>query len=113
LAQLRLGVLPLQVEVGHLTSKRDENTGQICKHKYNERIGTLCESDEVEDEIHFVCVCAICYMFNIISLSNEEYIKMGSEVKFVYMMVHECKILANYIEKAWERRQNSLYMATK
>jgi hypothetical protein len=59
LAQLRLAVLPLQVEVGHLTSKRDENTGQIIKHKYNERIGTLCESDEVEDEIHFVCVCAL------------------------------------------------------
>jgi hypothetical protein len=32
---------------------------------------------------------------------------MGNEDKFVYMMVHECKLLANFIEKAWELGQNS------
>ena len=46
LCQLRIGILPLEIETGRYTRKKVED--RICK---------LCKSD-VEDEVHFVCVCS-------------------------------------------------------
>ena len=46
LAQLRLGILPLHIETGRYTNKPLE-----------ERICTLCNSDEIEDEFHFLLKC--------------------------------------------------------
>ena len=45
LCQLRIGILPLEIEFSH-----------YVRLKINERICKLCKKD-VEDEIHFVCVC--------------------------------------------------------
>ena len=45
LCQLRIGILPLEIETGRYTRKKVED--RICK---------LCKLD-IEDEIHFVCVC--------------------------------------------------------
>ena len=45
LCQLRIGILPLEIETGRYTRKKVEDI--ICK---------LCKLD-IEDEIHFVCVC--------------------------------------------------------
>ena len=46
LAQLRAGILPLQVEVGRY--RNVPLSSRVCE---------LCDSNEVEDEIHFLLVC--------------------------------------------------------
>ena len=43
--QLRIGILPLEIELG-----------RYFRTNVSERICKLCKQD-IEDEIHFVCVC--------------------------------------------------------
>ena len=49
LAQLRLGVLPLAIETGKYTGKSIEL-----------RVFGVCDSNEIENELHFICQCS-CY----------------------------------------------------
>ncbi len=46
IAQLRLGILPIHIETGRFRGTQLD--GRICQ---------LCDTQEVEDEIHFVCKC--------------------------------------------------------
>ena len=46
LAQLRCGILPINIETGRLRSIKREN-----------RICTMCNMEEVEDELHFIFNC--------------------------------------------------------
>ncbi len=50
LAQLRNGILPLQLEVGRWINKAIE-----------ERLGVICNNSTVEDEKHFVFHCKFYY----------------------------------------------------
>ena len=60
MAKLRSGTLPLAVETGRFKCK------QLCK-----RLCELCNSDEIEDEEHFIVTCPFYktqeYLFLIIS----------------------------------------------
>ena len=47
LAQLRLGVLPLAIETGRYTGKSIEL-----------RVCVVCDSIEIENELHFICQCS-------------------------------------------------------
>ena len=47
LAQLRLGVLPLTIETGGYTGKSIEL-----------RVCVVCDSNEMENELHFICQCS-------------------------------------------------------
>ncbi len=46
IAQLRLDILPIYIK-----------TGRFIVTQLDERICQLCDTQEVEDEIHFVCKC--------------------------------------------------------
>ncbi len=46
IAQLRLGILPIHIETGRFRGTQLDN--RICQ---------LCDTQEVEDKIHFVCKC--------------------------------------------------------
>ncbi len=46
IAQLRLGILPIHIE-----------TGTFRGTQLDDRICQLCDTQEVEDENHFVCKC--------------------------------------------------------
>jgi hypothetical protein len=115
LAQLRLGVLPLHVETGRFKNKKDPNTGQFRKYKLEERICTLCDTNVVEDEIHFVCVCTKYViprtkLYNEISLICDEFTNMNHNDKFIYMLKYGYKKLAQYLESAWAVRQEHMYL---
>jgi hypothetical protein len=56
-AQFRIGILPLHLETGRFRNKKVE-----------ERTCLICNSQDVENEEHFVCVCS---MYN--KLRNELY----------------------------------------
>ncbi len=46
IAQLRLGILPIHIE-----------TGRFRGTQLDDRICQLCDTQEVVDEMHFVCKC--------------------------------------------------------
>ena len=47
LAQLRIGILPLQIEVGRYYQKQ-----------LNERLSLICSDNVIEDKYHFLCYCS-------------------------------------------------------
>ena len=55
-SQLRCGILPLTVETGRFSIKKDVETCQMRRLKPEERLYPFCNNNNVEDEIHFVMV---------------------------------------------------------
>ncbi len=104
LAQLRCGVLPLQIEIGRFRNKKVE-----------ERICQTCEKNIVEDEFHFICVCESynCYrehLYSDITVKNAMFVTYSDDEKFVYMLKNEWKLLSMYMQKAWNRRNGLMYI---
>ena len=100
LAQFRLGILPLHIETGRFRKKQPE-----------ERICPICNTG-IEDEYHFVCICEEYSHFREMlynKVVNVEFNVMSNEEKFVYLINNCWKELSIYIEKAWDKRNGSLY----
>ena len=103
LAQLRLGILPLRVE-----------TGRFVNESLNNRICTLCNLLDIEDEIHFVCRCPIydnprLQLFQIAFEGNPNFYHLTQSDKFIYLVKHHYKKLAIFIKQSWQIRQNLIY----
>ena len=98
LCQLRIGILPLEIETGRYTRKKVED--RICK---------LCKLD-IEDEIHFVCVCpklqAIrCKYYNkICSRQNDSILTQFYEI----ITCKRVKLLMSFLADLWNLRNNIL-----
>ena len=58
LAQLRFEILPLRIEAGRFQNTKDPNSNQIRKLEVEERFCQICNVNKVEDEFHFICICA-------------------------------------------------------
>ena len=100
-AQLRLGILPLNIEVGRFRGV-----------KLEERICEICKNNSIEDEFHFVCVCPayICFretLYN--SIDYENFINMDDFDKFLYLMRNEQSKIGTFLDKAWQKRNAILY----
>jgi hypothetical protein len=101
IAQIRLGILPLNIE-----------TGRFKNQPVEERICQMCENNLVEDEVHFILNCPAyedirIQLYNSITYVN--FNEMESEQKFMYIFKNESLKLSKYIEKAWEIRSLKLY----
>ena len=105
LAQLRCGILPLQLEVGRWHNK-DE-----C-----DRLCLLCDDGEVENEKHFLLQCkyfnderAILYQCmidrvpNFVSLSDNDKLKL-------FMSKDHVQVFSKYLYTIYERRQNKIFI---
>ena len=70
LAQIRCGILPLRIE-----------TGRFSRLPAPERLCELCNTGQVESEMHFVCECSLYdnarrNLYNVVNLScNDEFAK--------------------------------------
>jgi hypothetical protein len=114
LGQLRCGILPLEIERGRFRIHKDKDTGQIRKLKLEERICRMCSLGELEDELHFVCVCPkyeVCrnIMIRQVQQGNNSFIEMTAEGRFIYLLQNCCKELSNYLKDAWHIRKRALY----
>ena len=92
----------------------DNDTGRFRKLKPEERVCMLCQTNNTEDEIHFVCQCNVYdelrnNLYARISANLENFNELSDEEKFVYMLCHEVKIFGDYISEAWKRRSDLLY----
>ncbi len=103
LAQIRCGVLPLHIEIGRFRGLKPE-----------ERLCILCIMRKIEDEFHFVCECTAYLnmreeLYRCVQAKNEHFTNMDNKDKFVWLMKNEWKLLAKYLEKAWNERSKLIY----
>ncbi len=79
MALFRIGILPLHIETGRFRDKR-----------INERVCLLCNSGEVENELHFLCICTTYsnYRQNLYSIvKNYNFLNMSNDEKFVFLLI--------------------------
>ena len=112
LAQFRMGVLPLEIEVGRFNLKTVEN--RTMRKKVEDRLCNMCDRNEVEDEFHFLMKCNL---YN--ELRNELFINTSLRYpellsitelwdKFIFINKYCSFDVAKYLEKAWKLR--SMYV---
>ena len=106
LAQFRCGILPLQIEVGRY---RDV---PLC-----DRLCELCDSNSVEDEVHFLCDCP-CYsefrmsLFEQAYLSDNSFSDKDNFERFVFLMSNCQKAVIKFLTKAIYKRTTLLNVST-
>ena len=101
LAQLRLGILPLNIEMGRFRNIPVE-----------ERICELCDCGMVEDEKHFLCICTLYEEYRddmYCAIENENFPTMSVDAKFNYLMENECNKVSSFLCQAWEKRKQIIY----
>ena len=104
IAQIRSGILPLNIELGRFRNIDLEN-----------RLCLLCNNDCIEDEFHFVMQCEFhnnsrSIMFEKIISNFPAFSTLNQNEKFVYIMKYEWKFLGKYLKSAWENRKKKLYV---
>ncbi len=80
--------------------------------KPEEQLCFICNTNVIEDEQHFACVCNEYSQLREIMFSkvhNLECNGMSNEEKLVYLTNHHRKELSIFIEKAWDKRYEILY----
>jgi hypothetical protein len=113
LAKLRFGVLPLQIETDRYTRIKDDITGQYRLLLREERVCRICKNGEIEDELHFVCICDVYkvsrrILFEKVNMINNEFVEWNLQDKFLYLMKNNQKELAEYVASAWKIRINCI-----
>ena len=105
LAQIRLGILPLNIEVGRFKGIKLED--RICE---------LCADNKIENENHFLFDCkAYSYLRNIFfdniaarQQSTELRLLPDHEKSFILYQGH-CRQTSKFIKAAYKKRRNILY----
>jgi hypothetical protein len=103
LAQFRIGILPLKIETGRFT-----NT------PLDARICNLCNLNEIENEMHFLCSCPLYQisrniMYNKAINNYPDFVNKTNEDKLVYLLECEWKGVADFLKTAWDIRCTSMY----
>ena len=111
MAQLRCSILPIRIETGRFTNIRDPITGKLKKMKSTERICQLCTKNEIENEIHFLCVCPIYEHLRFLLYSEvvELVPTMTAEHRFILLVTKYQKNVCKFVSSAWEVRKSCLF----
>ena len=104
MAQFRLGILPLEIEVGRYRQMPLSN--RICH---------MCSVDAVEDEIHFLCECESyadyrSFLFSNAAETDPNFPSLDNIDKFVYLMSNHQKAVITFLTNAVYKRIHSLYI---
>ncbi len=82
------------------------------KKKVEERTLLICDSQDVENEEHVICVCTkysqLCNDLYL-KVENAEFHGLSNENKLVYLVKNKWKELSMFIEPTWIKRTEILY----
>ena len=89
-------------------------TGRFNNDEIEKRICKVCDTNYVEDEFHFICICTAYQvprkmLYDNVNARSIEFIQMRDKEKFNYLFQNEWKILSRFMEDAWNIRTNLLY----
>ena len=99
--QLRLGILPLEIEIGRY--KGIELNNRICQ---------LCNLNKIESEIHFVTECT-AYLDERRILYNKCNVKLNETCDKIFeflMSDINIKPMLLYIKNSYKKRQQCIYV---
>ena len=88
--------------------------GQKLELNANERICTLCTSDEIEDELHLLLKCSLyddlrqTVRAKVVK-TNDTFLHLSDIRKFVYMIEKHYVYVAKFIVNAMNRRESCFY----
>ena len=103
LAQYRIGILPLRVETGRYIGEKPEE--RICK---------ICQSGQIEDEMHFLFNCTLYndLRLTLISVIPQEhsFLTLSAVDKLNLLMNDYSRQTAKYLSSAFEKRKQFLYV---
>ena len=102
MSQLRLSAHQLRIETGRYLQNRTDRAQRLC---------TLCDKSEVEDEYHFVIICPSYINLRQMYI-HPYYFRKPSVFKFTQLMQNKkmsiLKKLGKYIYEAFNLRKISL-----
>ena len=103
LAKFRCGILQLRIE-----------TGRFNNTKLEERTCEICQSAQIEDEFHFLCVCDAYDqlrkdMFTRTSEKYPDFQTFSLRDKFNFLLTKCNRELIKFLKLAWNLRKNTLY----
>ena len=102
MAKLRLSSHQLLIETGRYSQNRTERAQRLC---------TLCDRSDVEDEYHFVIICPL-YSHLRVSYIRPYYYKKPSVYKFVQLMQSDnlsiLRNLGKYLQVAFSLRKSHI-----
>lgn len=110
MTQMRLGILPLEIEVGRFTPIYDKTLKKNRKRIPSERVCTFCDLKTCEDEIHFVFICSKYDEIrkHILGPQLNNIAHMSNQNKLIYIMQNQQQDLIAYLKEAWFKRQISV-----
>ena len=102
MSQLRLSAHQLRIETGRYLQNRTDRAQRLC---------TLCDKSEVEDEYHFVIICPSYINLRQMYI-HSYYFRKPSVFKFTQLMQNKnmsiLKKLGKYIYEAFNLRKSLL-----
>ena len=112
--QLRLGILPLEIEAGRFTPMYDKSIKKNRKRHPSERLCKLCNMKICEDEIHFMLICPMYeharqYLIKHVLKIYPCFNSLSSIEKLKLLMQHYQFQSLTYIKQAWDIRQQNLH----
>ena len=103
LAQFRCGILPLRIETGRYVSEKPEE--RLCK---------VCQSGQIENELHFLFNCVLYNDFRNYLLSainqKDSFVLLSDVEKLKHLMNNYPRQIAKYLRNAFEKRKQFLYV---
>ena len=104
LAKFRCGILQLHIE-----------TGRFNNTKLEDRVCSMCETNNIEDEFHFLCICPYysserLKLYNKVMHGNPVFEQLDDREKFNLLM-NKCNMqVLKFLRLAWLKRKERLYV---
>ena len=103
LAQFRCGILPLRIETGRYVGEKPE-----------EGLCNVCQSGQIENELHFLFHCVRYNDFRKYLLSaitqKDLFLLLSDVEKLNHLMNNYPRQIAKYFKNAFEKRKHFLYV---
>ena len=101
LSQTRSWTLPIRIESGRFRNEPLEY-----------RLCVLCETNDVEDEIHFILLCSKytgCRQTLLSNIQNDSFHTLSDLEKLKFLCDKYTRQLAKFIAEAYDIRKNVIY----
>jgi hypothetical protein len=113
LAKLRFSILPLNIEVGRYLKVFDPILKLDRPLKPEERVCNICKCNDVEDEVHFICLCPTYQLYRrdlyrIVEEVYGNFKDLNPVDKYIFLMKYFQRETANFIIGAWKLRASRL-----
>ena len=107
-------ILTLNIETGRYKNIKDNVTGRLQNLRPEERTCDVCNSNETEDEFHFLCICPLysderSKLFESIGKKFNVFRSLIIEDTFVFTLQYCNVLLSRFLANAWSIRRNYLY----